>query len=63
LRDGFTTDDGNAILDVSDLEIGDAPRLESDLNQIPGVVTNGLFARRPADIVLVAGEEGTRRID
>jgi len=63
LRAGFTTDNGNLILDVGDLEITDAPRLETALNQIPGVVTNGLFACRPADVVLVAGASGTRRIE
>jgi ribose 5-phosphate isomerase A len=62
-RPDFVTDNGNAILDVHDLTIGDAPRLETELNQIPGVVTNGLFARRPADIVLVGGDDGIRRIE
>lgn len=54
-RRGFITDNGNAILDVSGLEIDDPPRMEEALNQIPGVVSNGLFARRPADVVLAAG--------
>jgi ribose 5-phosphate isomerase A len=63
VRDGFVTDNGNVILDVHGLTITDAPGLETALNQIPGVVTNGLFAHRPADIVLVGTAEGVRRID
>ncbi|HET9484773.1 MAG TPA: ribose-5-phosphate isomerase RpiA [Xanthomonadales bacterium] len=51
-RDGFTTDNGNLILDVHNLRIVDPVALESDLNQIAGVVTVGLFAQRPADVVL-----------
>lgn len=58
LRDGFTTDNGNIILDVHNLKIENPPELEGKLNQIVGVVTNGLFARRPADIVLMAGKNG-----
>ncbi|MBS0383287.1 MAG: ribose-5-phosphate isomerase RpiA [Proteobacteria bacterium] len=52
-RQGCTTDNGNWILDVHGLHIGDPLQLESDWNQITGVVTVGLFARRPADVVLV----------
>lgn len=55
LREGFTTDNGNPILDVHDLQITDPVALEQTVNQVPGVVTVGLFARRPADIVI----EGT----
>jgi ribose 5-phosphate isomerase A len=55
-RDGFTTDNGNVILDVHNLIIVDPVRLEGELNQIAGVVTVGLFAQRPADVVL-CGEE------
>lgn len=56
-RDGVSTDNGNWILDVHGLRIG-APRdLESELNQIAGVVCVGLFARRPADVVLIGAEE------
>jgi ribose 5-phosphate isomerase A len=55
-RDGFTTDNGNVILDVHNLRIVDPVGLESELNQIAGVVTVGLFAQRPADVVL-CGEE------
>jgi ribose 5-phosphate isomerase A len=62
-RADFVTDNGNAILDVHDLTIDDAPRLETELNQIPGLVTNGLFAHRPADVVLVGGADGIRRIE
>jgi ribose 5-phosphate isomerase A len=54
-RDGFVTDNGNWILDVHGLEITDPLALERDLNQIAGVVTVGLFAARPADVVLVGG--------
>jgi ribose 5-phosphate isomerase A len=52
-RQGFTTDNGNWILDVHGLAIGDPVQLESEWNQITGVVTVGLFAQRPADVVLV----------
>lgn len=52
-RDGVTTDNGNAILDVHNWKITDPVGLEADLNQITGVVCVGLFARRPADIVLI----------
>jgi ribose 5-phosphate isomerase A len=60
-RSGFVTDNGNLILDVSGWEIEAPAELESELNQIPGVVTNGLFARRPADVVLAAGMEQVER--
>ena len=62
-REGFVTDNGNAILDVHNLEILDPPALETEINQIPGVVTVGLFARRPADVLLVAGATGVERIE
>ncbi len=58
LREGFTTDNGNLILDVHGLDIMDPVALESEINQIAGVVTNGLFARRPADILLLGTEHG-----
>jgi ribose 5-phosphate isomerase A len=61
-REGFTTDNGNLILDVHNLEILDPPALEADLNQIPGVVTVGLFARRPADILVLAAAGGVRTL-
>ena len=61
-RDGFVTDNGNLILDVRGLRIMDPPMLEGDLNQITGVVCNGLFARRPADVLLVADNDGVKAI-
>jgi ribose 5-phosphate isomerase A len=63
LRQGFTTDNGNVILDVRNLKILDPVKLETELNQIAGVVTVGLFARRGADTILVGGANGVRRID
>jgi ribose 5-phosphate isomerase A len=61
-RAGFVTDNGNAILDVHRLEITAPAELESTLNQIPGVVTNGLFARRPADVLLLAATAGVQTL-
>ena len=58
LREGFTTDNGNLILDVHGLDILDPVTLETTINQITGVVTNGLFARRGADILLLGTEHG-----
>ena len=58
LREGFTTDNGNQILDVHNLRILDPPTLESELNQLAGVVANGLFARRGADLLLVGTDGG-----
>ena len=55
-RDGVVTDNGNLILDVHNLSIIDPVALEREINQIPGVVSVGLFARRPADVVIVGGE-------
>lgn len=62
LREGFTTDNGNVILDVHGLTILDPIELEAAINQIPGVVTNGLFARRGADVLLLAGATGVRTL-
>lgn len=62
LRVGFTTDNGNQILDVHGLTILDAVALEARLNQVPGVVTNGLFAARPADVALLATQKGIRQL-
>jgi ribose 5-phosphate isomerase A len=59
LRD-FTTDNGNKILDVSGLKILDPVATEAQINQIVGVVTNGLFAARPADILLLATQDGVK---
>jgi ribose 5-phosphate isomerase A len=53
LRAGFTSDYGNVILDLHGLKILNPPEMEAKLNQIAGVVTNGLFARRPADLLLL----------
>jgi ribose 5-phosphate isomerase A len=62
LREGFITDNGNEIIDVHDLRI-DAPReLETRLNQLPGVVTNGLFALRGADVILMGSPSGVECI-
>ncbi|MEH6627430.1 MAG: ribose-5-phosphate isomerase RpiA [Motiliproteus sp.] len=57
-RNGFTTDNGNQILDVHNMEIHAAASLEEKLNNLVGVVSNGLFAARPADIVLMATAQG-----
>ena len=62
-RADFITDNGNYILDVYNLRIIEPVRLEEDLNQIPGIVANGLFARRPADIVLIGTADGVTRIE
>ena len=61
-RQGVVTDNGNHILDVHDLVITDPPALEQQLNQVAGVVTVGLFATRPADVLLVAGDNGVEVI-
>lgn len=58
-REGCVTDNGNSILDVWHLDISDPVALESAINQIPGVVCNGLFARRKADTVLIAQDDGS----
>ena len=57
-REGFVTDNGNFILDVYNLDISRPIKLEEQLNNIVGVVTNGLFARRPADVVLMGTPRG-----
>ena len=62
LRASFTTDNGNVILDVRGLAILDPAALEDKLNNIVGVVCNGLFARRGADVLLLGGETGVRTI-
>ena len=61
-RQGVVTDNGNHILDVHDLVIEDPPALEEQLNQLAGVVTVGLFAHRPADVLLIASDSGTEVI-
>lgn len=62
LREGFTTDNGNVILDVRGLSILDPVELEATINQITGVVTNGLFAHRGADVALLGGAQGVREL-
>ncbi len=62
LREGFTTDNGNLILDVHGLQILDPVALESELDHIAGVVTNGLFARRPADVLLLGTPNGVETL-
>lgn len=60
LRQGFSTDNDNIIIDVHNLKILNPVETEEKLNHIPGVVTNGLFARRPADVLLVASASGVK---
>ena len=62
LREGFTTDNGNIILDVHGLEIMEPVKLEESLNHVTGVVTNGLFARRPADVLLMGTANGVKTL-
>jgi ribose 5-phosphate isomerase A len=62
LRQGITTDNGNVILDVRGLTIMKPMELETEINMIPGVVTNGIFARRPADVLLLATASGVRTL-
>jgi len=62
LREGFTTDNGNVILDVHDLQILNPVELEGRLNNLVGVVTNGLFAMRPADVVLLGTPSGVKTL-
>jgi ribose 5-phosphate isomerase A len=61
-REGFVTDNGNHILDVHDLQIANPIDMEARINRIPGVVCVGLFAHRPADILLIAGDSGVREM-
>ena len=62
LRQGFTTDNGNVILDVHNLKIINAVELEERIDRITGVVTNGLFARRGADVLLLATASGVQTL-
>ena len=62
LRQDFTTDNGNVILDVHGLQIMNPVELESRINQIVGVVTNGLFAARPADVLLLGAADGVKTL-
>lgn len=61
-RDGFITDNSNVILDVHGWDIIEPMKLEKELNNIVGVVSNGLFAMRPADVLLLGSESGTKTI-
>ncbi len=62
LREGFTTDNGNIILDVHNLDIMEPTKVEQILNNITGVVTNGLFAIKPADVLLLGTPDGVKTI-
>ncbi|MGA8006900.1 MAG: ribose-5-phosphate isomerase RpiA [Burkholderiales bacterium] len=62
LRENFRTDNGNLIIDCYGLSIIDPPKLEAELNNIAGVVTNGIFARRGADLLLLGGAQGVRSL-
>lgn len=62
-REEFVTDNGNDILDVHNLRIANPVELEGRINQIPGVVTVGIFAHRPADVLLVAGDKDVRVLE
>jgi ribose 5-phosphate isomerase A len=61
-REGFVTDNGNHILDVHELNISNPLEMETRLNQIPGILTVGIFANRPADILLIADDNGVREM-
>jgi ribose 5-phosphate isomerase A len=61
-RDGFVTDNGNVILDVWNLDIAVPRQLEERINNITGVVTNGLFALRPADVLLLGTDGGVKTL-
>jgi ribose 5-phosphate isomerase A len=63
LREGFTTDNGNVILDIQNMSIIDPVELETKLDHITGVVTNGLFARRGADVFLMATSNGVEVLE
>ena len=61
-REGFTTDNGNWILDVHNMDLVDPVGMEKTINNLAGVVTCGLFALRPADLVLIATEDGIKQL-
>ena len=61
-REEFVTDNGNHILDIHDLTISNPVEMEQRLNQIPGIISVGLFANRPADILLVGGDAGIQEM-
>ena len=62
LREGFTTDNGNIILDVYNLDLGRPIKMEETINNLVGTVCNGLFARRPADVLLMGTDSGVQTI-
>ena len=62
LRENFKTDNGNIILDVHNLSILNPVELEEKLDRLAGIVTNGLFARRPADVLLLGSDQGVRTL-
>jgi ribose 5-phosphate isomerase A len=62
-REGFVTDNGNVILDIHDMSIVNPRELEEKLNNITGVVTNGLFAIKPADVLLLGTQNGVRKLE
>ncbi|HZM36751.1 MAG TPA: ribose-5-phosphate isomerase RpiA [Burkholderiales bacterium] len=62
LRGNFTTDNGNVVLDCRGLTLLDPPAMEVEINNLAGVVTNGIFARRPADVLLLAESGGVRAL-
>ncbi|MFZ4703150.1 MAG: ribose-5-phosphate isomerase A, partial [Candidatus Methylumidiphilus sp.] len=61
-REGFVSDNGGQILDVHNLTILNPVELEKEINNIPGVITVGIFAIRPADVVLLGSEEGIKTL-
>ena len=63
LREGVVTDNGNAIIDLHNMKIENPVELEGKINQIVGVVTNGLFAQRAADVLLLGGENGVTKLE
>jgi len=63
LRENFVTDNGNVILDIHNLNITEPVKLETELNNIVGIVTNGLFACRPADVLLLGTPNGLQTLD
>jgi ribose 5-phosphate isomerase A len=62
LREGLVTDNGNEIIDVHNLDLVDPVRMEENINNIAGVVACGLFAIRPADVVLMASDDGVEEL-
>ena len=62
LRPNFTTDNGNAVIDCFGFTLLNPPQMEADLNNLAGLVTNGIFARRPADVLLLSDADGVRTL-